>query len=243
MGSEGERDYHMNGFQHSIEDIAEATGLTRKYIDRCYQLMPFLEAYRRMAADENKYYYNSGAFDVFQQIASLKAQHNNRQQIKEILESSGLGNQGEAEEEGREEQGSAMESLEMEPASVQPPPDTKLWIDALQTSSRQAIDALREAMAAKDVVIEEKDSRIHALEDRILALPDGRTPEEIKAGLAEKERQEQEIEALKKKVGEEQGRAAERKRLIGALEQLPTWGKRKQKKELLSAIKALDGQT
>ena len=242
MYAQGSFHHTMNGFEHSIQDIAKATGLTRKYIDRCYKTMPFLEDYRHMSAEENKYYYNSGAFDIFQQIASLKAQHKNRQEIKEHLEKDGLGSRVEAEKGDGEEEGSTLESLEQHP-TYQPqmiPSDTNLWIKALQASSSQAVDALKDALAAKDALVTAKDVQIHALEERLLALPDGRTPEQIKAELEVKEQQTLEIEVLRRRVGEAEHRAAERKRLVAEYEQLPVLGKRKQKRELLAAIKALD---
>lgn len=233
----------MNGFEHNIQDIAKASGLSRKYIDRCYEIMPFLEDFRRKSPERNKYFYNSGAFSIFQHIALLKREGHDRQAIKRILEKDGLGSEESALGRGREEDGSPQGSDERDRIESEPPATadaTSVLIQALKESNQQALDALKETLAAKDAVIREKDIRVQELEEQLLALPDGRTPEQIKADLKVKEEQGRELAVLKASSHERKKEAARRRQLLEEYKQLPRWGRGKRKREILAQLKVLD---
>ena len=226
----------MNGFEHNIQDIAQASGLSRKYIDRCYEVMPFLEDFRRKSPERNKYFYNSAAFSIFQHIASLKQEGHDRHAIKRRLEKDGLGN-GESDlGKGREEEGSPQGSEGRDHAESQPPATTDtttLIVQALTEANQKTLDA-------KDALIQKQEIKIQDLEKQRLALPDGRTPEQIKADLEAKEEQGRELAALKAASHVREKQAARRRQLLDEYEQLPRWGRGKRKREILAQLRALD---
>ncbi len=236
----------MNGFEHNIQDIAQASGLSRKYIDRCYEIMPFLEDYRRKSPERNKYFYNSGAFGIFQHIASLKQEGCDRHAIKRSLEKDGLGNEESDLGKVREEEGSPQGNEERDHTESEPPvttDTTSALIQALKESNRQALAALNKTLARQDESIREKENQIQDLKKRLLALPDGRTPEQLKADLEAKEEQERELAMLKAVDDQREKQAARRRQLLDEYEQLPRWGKGKRKREILTQLSALDAAT
>jgi DNA-binding transcriptional MerR regulator len=78
----------MSHFTLTIDDLENQTGLTRKYIDRCYaRFGSLLERYRKKSADQNKYLYSSSAVAIFLQIRDFKeAQHMKLPEIRDLLQ-------------------------------------------------------------------------------------------------------------------------------------------------------------
>ncbi len=63
----------MSNFNLTIEDLESQTGLSRKYIDRCYaRFGSLLSGYRKRSPDQNKYLYDGNAVAVFLQIRDFK---------------------------------------------------------------------------------------------------------------------------------------------------------------------------
>lgn len=67
------RDVSMPNYNLTIEDLEQQTGLTRKYIDRCYaRFGSLLAGYRKQSPDQNKYLYDGNAVAVFLQVKDFK---------------------------------------------------------------------------------------------------------------------------------------------------------------------------
>lgn len=204
----------MQGFEHTIQDIARATGLTRKYIDRCYRIMPLLERYRRQSPERNKYFYSNDALTVFHRVAELKEQGHTRRGIKLKLEESRLGSPGSGAEDGGDGRERSAESAGAAPASGAP---TRQWIAALEEAHKAALEATQEVVASKEATIKE-------MSEKMLLLTDGRSPEEVRAA---RER-----------------RAERRKRRRELLDRLAAlsgrWGKRSERRALIDELRRLE---
>ena len=73
VGGVFNRDVSMPNYNLTIEDLEQQTGLTRKYIDRCYaRFGSLLAGYRKQSPDQNKYLYDGNAVAVFLQVKDFK---------------------------------------------------------------------------------------------------------------------------------------------------------------------------
>ena len=93
---------------------------------------------------------------------------------------------------------------------------------------------MRLVTATKEEVIRAKDETIQQLKNNLLLLTTDRSVEEVQAELRKAQTQEAELEKLRQ-------RKARRQELLGTLERLDgRWGKKKQRKEILSQLKELE---
>jgi len=200
----------MDGFSYTIQDIVQATSLSRKYVDRCYEIMPFLKTYRKKSAENNKYFYSAGAFDVFQQIANLKEQGHDRRSIRDILGEGGLGNQAEEVKEGDRKAGTS-------------PPD--------DNSDRVTVADLKEA---HQKALDAKDETITALKSKMVLLEAGETNQVNR----ETELQTK-IQTLNKQLVVEEEKQRQLKDLYTKASTLTGWFKRKELASVLKQIEEL----
>lgn len=221
----------MNGFNYTIQDLVNATALQRKYIDRCYEIMSFLEPFRMKSPEQNKYFYSAAAFDVFHQIADLKKRGMHRGDIKQYLEDNGVGKSAtqpeEAVEVPTEEEGNAAGKS----GSVQS--------KEVGDSALSKIEELYERMLTnKEEQISQARERVEEIKQSLqMLLPEGKTPDQVKADQDEAKlrlaEQAQQIKSLEEKH-------VKRQVLYGKLEALTGWRQRKERDAILSELKALE---
>lgn len=216
----------MTSFEHTIQDLESITGVQRKYIDRCYEIMPWLDAYRRKSPETNKYFYDSGAIETFHKVKELKDQGLDRQQIKQRLEEMGVGSREETRGEGMDEQGSASGSH----------PTNALQSAVIDPILSEVKSLYERMLTEKDKRIEQEQETTEAIRGQMrMLLPDGKKPEQIRAELEEKARSEQELETLRARNKRIQAITDELTKLDGR------WGKGKRRKELLKILAELSG--
>ena len=217
----------MIGFEYTIRDIMNATKLSRKYIDRSYEIMPFLKVYRKQSPENNQYFYNAGVFDIFHKIANLKKLGQDRRSIKEALEQTGLGNQvEEAGERGEETKGNAPGKPQTTESNPEEHQDDQL------TKNEKLYERL----------LNEKDQRLEAVERTLrMLLPAGKTPDDVKD---EREKKDAELDTKNKQVEELTAKAVEyAKRDVRESELIeefhkPIW-KRRSRKAIMGDISRL----
>lgn len=234
----------MDTFRYTINDIAEATGLSRKYIDRLWRRTdPLLEPHRRREEGKNKYWYDHGAMDIFQRVADLKRQGNTMPEIiKDIKRELGRGERT-SESDGEEEGGTPPEDKDIVETANQASADhTPMFLDAIQQAHRQAIEA-------KDDALQSKETTIKSLEKNILLLTDGRDPQKVREDyeqtVKKAAQQEQEIKELRRETSELQSERARqqtrRQRIVDELKKLEgKWFVGKKRRELLAELEAID---
>ena len=245
----------MNGFDLSIEDVCEQTGLSRSYVDRCFMAMPVLDEYRRSAPDQNKYLYSSNAIAVFLQIADLRQQGFKRHEIRERLQAAGLGSR----------EGSIETSDEVPREAPKSPPRSPRRGEQQEAAGAEAFQMIQQLttqlIQEKDHVIEEKQRRIQNLKNKILFLTDGRPLEKVKEEreaeakrMRELERQQaeelqtlaeyrEELEDLKQGREQERQRrlsvATSRSKILNELERT-RWYEPARRRQLLDKLKQLE---
>ncbi|GMQ82692.1 MAG: hypothetical protein BMS9Abin05_2150 [Rhodothermia bacterium] len=127
----------MSQFILTIQDIEQQTGLTRKYIDRCYaRFGSLLMHFRKPSPDGNKYLYSDNALVVFQQVRNFRDQGMKLPEIRDNLTRE-LGSRV-------EDMGSSGEVVEKKVGN--PPADSSsvdmtAFISALERSYEKALES------------------------------------------------------------------------------------------------------
>ena len=133
------RDVFMSNFNLTIEDIEQQTGLSRKYIDRCYaRFGSLLTGYRKQSPEQNKYLYDGNAVAIFLQIRHFKDRGMKLPEIRDRITDE-LGSRD-------EDMGSGEKVIEKELESSRastPSADTKTFIAALKDAYEMAITSER----------------------------------------------------------------------------------------------------
>ena len=149
------RDVFMSNFNLTIEDIEQQTGLSRKYIDRCYaRFGSLLASYRKQSPDQNKYLYDGNAVAIFLQIRHFKDRGMKLPEIRDrITEELGrrvpnMGNDKKVVE-------SEIESSRADPPSA----DTKTFIAALKDAYEMAITSERGKVLFLEETLEMRKKR------------------------------------------------------------------------------------
>lgn len=218
----------MHTFHHSVQDLESITQVHRKYIDRCYEIMPWLEQYRRKSPEINKYLYNSGAVEVFHKIKELKDQNLDRLQIKQRLEEMGMGSREEGIEERKDEQGRAPGSLPPSVASA--PHGADLLLSEVKTLYERML-------VEKEKRLEQQEEITSAVRSQLLMLlPEGKTAEQVRVELEAKNLQEREIETLRQREQDRKEIAAQLQALEGR------WGVGKSRRELIKRLGELKNE-
>lgn len=237
----------MDTFRYTINDIADATGLSRKYIDRFWRRTdPLLEPHRRREEGKNKYWYDHGALDILHRVAELKRQGKTMPEIITDIKDELGGGERTSESTGEEEGSTPSEDREDREVSDPPRPagadHTPTFLDAIRDAYGQAIEAKNEALQSKEDTIE-------SLRQNILLLTDGRDPQQVKDEYEQKAqqaaRQEQQIKELQQKNSALQSKRARkqkrRRRILDELKALEgKWFAHKKRTHLLAELEELD---
>ena len=153
----------MSNFNLTIDDLEKQSGLSRKYIDRCYaRFGSLLAGYRKQSPDQNKYLYDGNAVAVFLQIRHFKDRGMKLPEIRDrITEELGrqtptVGKSGEVQEK----------ELESSQAST-PSADTKTFIAALKEAYEMAITSERGKVLFLEDTLEMRKKREQEFIDKI----------------------------------------------------------------------------
>ena len=127
----------MTNFILTIQDIEKQTGLTRKYIDRCYaRFGSLLTQFRKPSPDGNKYLYSDNALAVFLQVRNHRDQGMKLPEIRDILTRE-LGSRS----ENMGSSGEVTEKKVGNPPVGSPPVDITAFISALERSYEKALES------------------------------------------------------------------------------------------------------
>jgi hypothetical protein len=208
----------------------DQTGLNRKTIDGCYDLMPAIFGdTRRDAVGRNKKLYDSNALVLLQRVRSMRDDGKHLPEIKLILEeelASHVGNQSISE---GKEPGSAVKEHETNHSVG----NTNGWHEP---HLLDVIDILRQShkdiVTEKDRTIAAKDEVINSIQDRVLLLEEGRL---------DRDSIQKDSERLRLLVEKQEERAERRKELIASLKEAAGIGKGGVRKRLLVELELLDG--
>ena len=207
----------MSNFHYTIENIISATGLTRKYIDRCFARAPHILGPHRRKQDGNKYWYGHGALDILQQVSSLKQQGRTISKVAEWLENE-FGRAESSDEDGREVRPNTLESFEK---VEQVPPQNVALVDNLDLLITSVKDAYETALGS--------------LNTQVKLLEEGRERrEEREANLRT------EIVTLTQETAREAQKATTRQHLLDRLTKLNGWRGRKERGVLVRQLQELE---
>ena len=155
----------MSNFNLTIEDIEKQTGLSRKYIDRCYaRFGSLLASYRKQSPDQNKYLYDGNAVAVFLQIRHFKDQGMKLPEIRDVLTQE-LGSRG-------EDMGSGEKVVEKEQGSSPsgtPAVDINTIIKAMADSYERGVRSERSKVLMLTEAAESQKKREQEYIDKITA--------------------------------------------------------------------------
>ncbi len=210
----------MNSFHYTIENLTSATGLTRKYIDRCFARVPHILDPHRRKQDGNKYWYAHGALDIFHKVANLKKQGRAISGVVEWLESE-FGSSESRDEDGGEVRPNTLRSFEK---VEQVPPQNGTQTDNLDLligSVKEAYETALDSFKTKVKLLEVGGERQREREETLRA----------------------ENNALTQGVAREAQKSTTRHRLLDRLAKLNGWRKRKERGELIRQLQELEAGT
>ena len=193
----------MQSHKHTVGDIEEATGLSRRYIDKAYSQLSDVLKPHRIKGDYNRVLYDDSALVIFQRVAQLRAEEKHLPEISGIIN----GEYESASKPGGETHANPVVKRESDgQASL----DEFQLLEELKAAHRREVLAVeqskREALGLKDQVIE-------TVRDQMKMLTEGKTPEQFRAEQAqqeiERQRERQELERLR---SQEEERDAELER-------------------------------
>ncbi len=227
-----------NEYKHDNLAIIRETGLPYQFLKRCNAELPILDGYREKK-DKNKIYYNDNGLILWREIRKLFEQGKTMIQISNHLES--IFETTETNQRSRPETtGNEVATRKPEGrGEAVPDSHTALWIEALE---KQALSAREGWQKAAEAIEREADTireENHNLKQRLLALPDGRTPEQLAQELDKKAEQERQLVLLEEENKANANRAKELARLLAHYESLKGWGKRKERAGVWEQIKAI----
>ena len=205
----------MTDFRYTIEDIQRATQLRRKLIDRCFRAMPAILGKYRRKLDGNKWWYDHGAMEIFQQVAVMKGNGKIFPEIKRWLENEF----GTPESNG--EQGSEVLPSTPESKREATPDHTTLFISTLKESQQRELET--------------KDQMITLLTGNLKLLEEGRERRQQREdNLRDK------VNGLSSQITTEREKRRQRKTLYAKLANLNGWSQRKERTRVLKQIEELD---
>ncbi len=213
----------MNSFHYTIENIVEATRLSRKYIDRCHKRMPLILGPHRQRREKNKFWYDHGAVEIFQSIAQLKEQGLLLPDIQIALEK-----QFGSMETNIESDGQAGQSMTGKNGEVGKPDAG----EAPETPPPSIIAILQQSHTRE---LEMKDQVIQMLSGNLKLLDEGRERrEEREANLRT------ENATLTQRTTREAQKATTRQHLLDRLTKLNGWRGRKERGEVVRLLRELE---
>lgn len=228
-----------NEFKHDNHTIIRETNLPYSFLKRCNAELPILDRFREKK-DKNKIHYNDNGLIVWREIRKLFEQGKTMAQIRAHLEST-IETSETRQEIIKESNGIIQESRNPDSSrgEAHQHSNTALWIDAFQKQADSALLGWQKAAAALEREVQGVRDDNAELERRLLALPDGRTPEEIASELERTHEQEKELGAIKAEQEAKARRADELKSLLAHYETLKGWGKRKERARVWDQIKSI----
>ena len=210
----------MSSFHYTIENLTSATGLTRKYIDRCFARAPHILDPHRRKQDGNKYWYDHGALDIFHKVANLKKQGRAISGIVEWLENE-FGSSESSDEDDREVRPNTLQSNEkVEQVSPQNGAQTNN-IDLLIGSVKEAYEIALDSLKTQVKLLEVGGERQREREETLRA----------------------ENNALTQGVAREAQKSTTRQRLLDRLAKLNGWRDRKERGVLVRQLQELEADT
>ncbi len=216
----------MNSFHYTIENIVEATRLSRKYIDRCHKRMPLILGPHRQRREKNKFWYDHGAVEIFHSIAQLKKQGLLLPDIQIALEKQFGSMETVMEIDGQAGQSTTGKNGEVGKTDAGEVPETP---------SPTIIAILQQSHTRE---LEMKDQVIHMLTGNVKLLEEGRgRREEREANLRA------EIATLAQGTAREVQKATTRQRLLDRLAKLNGWRARKERGEVVRLLRELEAGT
>lgn len=155
-------------YDKSIQFVIKTTGFSYDYIRKITkELQPILSPYMQRG-DNNSILFDSNAMVIFDQVKQLKQSGLNIKSIRENLMSKPL----------------------TEPSKQQLTPiQTSTQTDMIESLISDLKESHRRTLDAKDQTILNLDKRINSLENQILLITDGRTPEQVRAEQFAKEKE------------------------------------------------------
>lgn len=155
-------------YDKSVQFVITTTGLSYDYIRKIIkELQPILQPYMQRG-DNNSIVFDSNAMVIFDQIKQLKQSGLNIKSIKEKM----------------------MSKPSPEPhKQYQIPIQSSIKTDIIETLLNDLKEAHRSTLESKDQTILNLDKRIISLENQILLITDGRTPEQVRSEHVAKEKE------------------------------------------------------
>ena len=184
-----------NLYLHSIEDITEHTGLSRKEVDNYYSAIPLLfDGHRQKRPSENnRIYFDNQGLTIFQQIARYKNNGHTPAAIKKILmqdfsQTRGGKRQTPDKRPGNpfgnsDKTGSMNEAITLVNALQE-------WHKSVSGDDRETMGKQLEVIETQSKTIAEQQKALQEKEKMLLLLTDGRSVEEFQD---ERERRHQSL--------------------------------------------------
>ncbi|PIQ27239.1 hypothetical protein COW36_24970 [bacterium (Candidatus Blackallbacteria) CG17_big_fil_post_rev_8_21_14_2_50_48_46] len=211
---------------YSLRDIQKETGLKYDFLRRIVKEIPELADAHAVKGMNNALFFDTNGLICFREIGKMKELGYTVPTIKEQILTS-LPNQ--------------VKKLQNPPTERQPNTDTQgehVLLKLLETAQANERENYKLTLAAKDALIEQQERTIRALDSGLKLLTDGRSPEDVRRDIQEKER---ELAALRLTTlkREEQGR--EYRRLLQELSKL-RWYQSKKRRLLLSQLQGVSNE-
>lgn len=221
-------------FNHSLGDVQQRTGLKMDFIYRANRMLAGILSNYRVYGSNNEVLFSGSGLMVWDRIKQLKESDKNLSEIADLLEKE-LPNTPHNPAETSETSSQTLPNR-LHNRGGESSDSIEVVVKALADSFNKTDEARQSELATLRKMNEE-------LEKRMLALPDGRTPEEIRIELERKTEKENELETLKETVSvrESQEKANSRKRqeLYAELAGLSRF-KTKEKNRIIEELKQLE---
>ena len=183
-------------YLHSLEDITEHTGLSRKEVDSYYSAIPLLfDGHRQKRPSENnRVYFDNQALTIFRQIARYKSNGHTPAAIKKILKqdfSQTRGGEGKTPDKqpgtpigNPDKPGSMNDAITLVNALQE-------WHKSVSSDDRETMGKQLEVIETQSKTIAEQQQALQEKENTLLLMTDGRSVEEFQA---ERERRHQSVQ-------------------------------------------------
>ena len=225
-------------YMHDNSAIMRETGLPYHFLKRCNAELPILEKYRQKK-DKNKIYYSDNGLIVWREIRKLFEEQKTLAQIREQLENT-FESRETTKETSVETNRNGIENTKAEHGRVGESQElVRLLFDAFERQSSKTEKVFEQALAQSQSEIKKTEELAGEYKKQLLALPTGKSPEQITQELDEKRVQEEELHRLRKEVSERGGKQRRLSELLTELEAAQGWRKKKRRAQILQEIKTI----
>lgn len=221
-------------YKHDNQTIMREVGIPYSFLKRCNAELPVLAQFRQKK-DKNKIFYSDNGLIVWREIRLLFEQGKTMRQINDHLETT-IGSAEGTLENTQETTGTTSENKKPETSRGEDGSSRdhiELFINALERQASSTAEAWQKAYERSEKDAEQAQRRIAHLETQLLALPQGKTPDQIAKDIADKAGQEEALQRLAE-------RAAQRNALWNQHNNQTGWGRKKRQAEILRKIQELD---